>query len=70
VVPAGGAAQIVAGNISGVAFSYFDDAGGPAAAGAAVRWIGITISGASLQADPRTHQVFGVQLNSEIQVSS
>lgn len=70
VVPAGGTAQIIAGNISGLAFSYYNAAGGTAATGAEVRAIGISISGASLQADPRTHQVFGVQLNSEIQVSS
>jgi len=70
VVPAGGAAQIVAGYISGLNFKYYDAAGGPAATGADVRRIGISITGASLQPDPQTHQVFGVRLNTEIQVSS
>jgi type II secretory pathway pseudopilin PulG len=70
VVPVGGPAQIIAGNISGVTFSYYDAAGGAAATAAEVRTIGISISGASLKPNPRTHQVFGVQLNSAIQLSS
>lgn len=70
VVPAGGAAQIVAGNISGITFSYYNAAGGAAASGTEVRTVGISIFGASLQPDPRTHQYFGVQLDSRIQVSS
>jgi type II secretory pathway pseudopilin PulG len=70
IVPAGGSAQIVAGNISNLTFKYFNAAGGAAVTGAEVRKIGISISGTSLQPDPQTHRVFGVQLNSEILVSS
>ena len=70
VVPVQGAAQIIAGNISGITFSYYDASGNAAATGAEVRTVGISISGTSLQPNPRTHQVFGVQLNSAIQVSS
>ncbi|MBN1569358.1 MAG: prepilin-type N-terminal cleavage/methylation domain-containing protein [Acidobacteria bacterium] len=70
VIPSGGAVQIIAGNISAVTFSYYDDAGGPASTGTEVRSIGISISGSGLQPDPRTHQVFGVQLHSEIRVPS
>lgn len=69
VVPDQGAAQIIAGNISGVTFSYYDSAGNATATGAEVRTVGISISGAGLQPNPRTHQIFGVQLNSSIQVS-
>jgi type II secretory pathway pseudopilin PulG len=70
VIPAGGSAQIIAGNISGLSFKYYNAGGGIAVTGAEVTKIGISISGASLQPDPKTHQAFGIQLNSEIQVSS
>ena len=70
VIPEGGAAQIVAGYISGLNFRYYSADGGAAVTGAEVRKIGISISGASLLPDPKTHQVFGVQLNSEMQIST
>lgn len=70
IVPAGASAQIIAGYISGLNFTYYDAAGNPTASGADVRKIGVSISGASLHPDPRTGQVFGVQLKSEIQVCS
>jgi type II secretory pathway pseudopilin PulG len=70
IVTSGGSAQIIASYISGLTFSYYDAAGNPTASGAAVRKVGISISGASLLPEPRTHQVFGLRLNSEIQVQS
>ncbi len=70
IVPAGASAQIIAGYISGLNFTYYDAAGNPTTSGAEVRKIGVSISGSSLQPDPRTRQVFGVQLESEIQVPS
>ena len=70
IVTEGGAAQIVAGSISGLSFQYFDAAGNRTATSSEVRKIGISISGASLLPDPRTGRPFGVQLNSEIQISA
>ena len=66
----GGAAQIVAGNISGIYFRYFDGEGLPTLNGADVRRINVTISGASLLRDPRTHQPFGMQLTCDFQVAT
>lgn len=70
IVPDGGSAQIVASGISGLSFTYYNAAGGIAATDNEVCKIGISISGTSLLPNPRTHQFFGVQLNSEIQVST
>lgn len=69
VVPNGGSAQVVAGNISGISFLYFDSEGNPPSTGTAVCRVKVTIHGASLLADPDTHQIFGVQLCSEFQIS-
>ncbi len=70
IVPEGASAQIIAGSISGLNFTYYDADGNPTATGADVRKIGISIAGASLKPDPRTGQVFSIQLKSEIQVPS
>jgi type II secretory pathway pseudopilin PulG len=70
IVPAGGPAQIVSGYISGLTFRCYDAAGQPAAAGKDVRKINVTISGASLLADPKTRKKFGVQLSSDFQVAT
>jgi type II secretory pathway pseudopilin PulG len=70
IVPDGGSAQIVASGISGLSFTYYNATGGIAATGNEVRKIGISISGTSLLPNPRTHQFFGVQLSSDIQVST
>ena len=70
IVPEGGAAQIIASSISGLSFQYYDASGNRTAASSEVRKIGISISGASLLPDPQTGKVFGVQINSEIQVST
>ena len=69
-MPEGGAAQIVASSLSDVSFHYYDASGNKTAASGEVRRIGISISGASLLPDPQTGKVFGVQINSEIQVSA
>ena len=70
IVAEGGAAQIVAGSISGLSFQYYDAAGNITATGGDVRKVGISVSGTSLQRDPRTGKTFGVQLNSEIAISA
>lgn len=70
IVPELGPAQIVAGYISGLKFRYYNAAGGETIHGEEVRKIGISISGASLRPDSKTHQVFAVRFDSEIRVSS
>jgi hypothetical protein len=70
IVSEGGAAQIVAGFISGLSFQYYDAAGNTTATSSDVRRIGITISGTSQQPDPRTGKVFGIQINGEIRLAA
>jgi hypothetical protein len=70
IVPAGGPAQIVASGISDLTFTYYNAVGGSAATGSEVSKIGISISGTSMLPNPRTRQIFGVQLSSEVQVST
>jgi hypothetical protein len=70
IVPDGGPAQIVASGISYLSFTYYNAGGGTAASGSEVRKIGVSISGTSLLPNPRTRQIFGVQISSDIQVST
>jgi len=70
VVPSGGPAQIVASYISAFSMQYFDANGNTTAVGADVRKIRVSISGASTLPNPKNNQIFGVQLNSDIQISS
>jgi prepilin-type N-terminal cleavage/methylation domain-containing protein len=66
IVPDGGPAQVVAGYISGLSFQYSDAGGGVTTVGSNVRKITITVSGASLLRNPRTHRVFAVKIASDI----
>lgn len=68
IVPAGGSAQVVAGGISGLTFEYYDAEGNNTSNSSEVRKIGIVVSAASLQPDPRTRKTFGVQIRGEIQL--
>jgi hypothetical protein len=68
IVPGGSSAQVVAGYISGLSFSYFDETGKPTTTGAAIRKIRVTLSGSSLLLDPSTNRKFGIQLTSDFQV--
>lgn len=68
VVPAGGSAQIVAANISGLLFEFYDGSGAPAT-GKDVKRVHVTISGTSPIPDPQTSQHFGVELSSDFQVA-
>jgi hypothetical protein len=70
MVTESGAVQIVAGNISGISFQYFDESGGPAATGNDVRKVNVTVTGASVIPDPVTHRSFGVRLSSDFQVAA
>ena len=68
IVPDGGAPQIVAANIAGLSFEYYDSSGNPTTTGDDVRKIAVTISGTSLLPNPQTRRVFGVTLSSEVKV--
>ncbi len=68
IVPEGGSAQIVANNISGLFFEYFDSHGNPTTIGNEVRKIAVTISGSSSLPNPQTRQYFGVKLSSEVKI--
>jgi type II secretory pathway pseudopilin PulG len=70
IVPGGGPAQIAAGEISGFSLQYFDASGNPTTAGNDVRKIRVAISGAGSTPNPQTHQIFGVQLVSDIQIAT
>jgi Tfp pilus assembly protein PilW len=68
VVPFGGSAQIAANYISGLAMQFYDANGNPVAAGSCVRLISVTVSGASHLPDPRTGEIFGLRMVSNIKV--
>ncbi len=68
IVPDGASAQIVAAYISGLSFQGFDSSGTVATAGSDVRKITVTISGASLLRNPKTQQIFGVKISSDIRI--
>lgn len=70
VVPGGASAQVIANYISGLSLQYFDDTGNETSVGGDVRRISVTLTGASALPDPQTHQIFGVQLSSDIQISN
>jgi len=70
LVPDGGPAQIVAGYISGLSFQYFDTDGNVTGIGSEVRRITVTISGSGLQPNPQTHEQFGVQITSNIEIAT
>ena len=69
-IVSGGSAQIIANYISGLSLQYFDESGTVATSGSDVRSIKVTLSGSSLLPDPQTHEIFSMQLNSGIQVST
>jgi len=68
MVPQGGSAQTLAGNISAFSMSYFDQGGGSTVIGSSVRRVTVSITGATTLADPQTGEVFSMQLGSEIQL--
>jgi type II secretory pathway pseudopilin PulG len=68
IVPDGGPAQIIANNIAGLSFEYYDLNGSPTTTSGDVRRIVITITGVSSQANPQTHHIFGVKLSSGVSV--
>ncbi len=69
LVPDGGPAQSVAGYISGLLFQCLDANGNITHVGSEVRMIRVSISGSSLQPNPRTRQIFGIQVTSNIAIT-
>jgi type II secretory pathway component PulJ len=70
LVPAGGPAQAVAGCISALTFQYFDANGNVTNVGSEVRRVRVSISGSSLQPNPLTRELFGVQITSDIEIAT
>jgi prepilin-type N-terminal cleavage/methylation domain-containing protein len=70
VVPEGSPAQIIAGNISDLAFKYFDDEGNLITTGNNVQRINVTVTGTSSAPDPQTHNLFGIKLSSDFRILS
>jgi len=60
--------QIIASYISGLSMQYFDDNGNPVNTGTSGGRIKVTLSAATLTADPKTRQVFALQLIRDIPV--
>lgn len=70
LVPNGGSAQIIAGNISGFSFQYYDADGSPTGLGKDVRKIRVVIKAAGMQPDPKTQKRFGMEIGSDIQIAA
>lgn len=70
IVSESGSVQVVAGSISGILFRYYDADGNTTLSGGQVRKVGISVSASSQQKDPRTGKAFGIQIESEIQISA
>lgn len=70
LVPNGQAAQTIADHISNLTMDYYDATGTVTAVGANVCKIRVTIAGASTLENPQTHQIYGVQIQSDVQIQS
>ena len=70
VVPDGGPAQILAGNISGFSLLYYDADGNAAGKGEDVSRIRVIIRAASLLPNPQTSQPFALEISSDIQLAA
>lgn len=70
LISGGGSAQPIANYISGFQMQYMDAAGALTNAGADIRKIRISITGATNLADPQTGQVFSLQVASDIQLAT
>jgi type II secretory pathway pseudopilin PulG len=62
LVTGDGSVRTLANYISGFSLQYFDVNGNPTTDGAAVRSIGVQITGASTKANPQTRKTFGLVL--------
>jgi prepilin-type N-terminal cleavage/methylation domain-containing protein len=69
-IVAGGAAQIVCNHVSDLKFRYYDSDGNLTTDGSRVRRIAVTISGLADRPNPKTREVFGIELEREIRIFS
>lgn len=67
IVTRGGAVQVLAGNISDMTFSAYDDSGAPASSGQGVRTIRVSVSGSSARSASPAYRPFGVRIESEVE---
>ncbi len=63
-------AQPVANYISAFSMQYFDSVGNTTMVGSAVHKVAVSITASSKLPNPQTHQAFGLQLNSDVQLST
>jgi prepilin-type N-terminal cleavage/methylation domain-containing protein len=66
IVPEGGSAQIIAGNISDLLLQYYDANGGETNLESNVREIKITIKATNFSVNPQAHQKFGMEIISRV----
>jgi len=69
-IVSGGTAQIVCNHVSDLKFRYYDSDGNLTIDGNKVRRIAVTISGFADRPDPKTREVFGIELEREIRIFS
>ena len=69
LIPGSSSAQTVA-YISGLSLQYFDENGNATAVDSEVRKIRVSISGSSQKPNPQTHEQFGWQITSEIEIAT
>jgi|WetSurMetagenome_2_1015567.scaffolds.fasta_scaffold93620_2 hypothetical protein len=70
IVPDGGSAQIVAGNITGLTLMYYDADGNPTGAGENVSRIRVIIRAAGPMPNPQTNKIFAMEIGSDIQLAT
>jgi type II secretory pathway pseudopilin PulG len=70
IVPDGGSAQIIAGNISSLTFMYFDADGNLTSTGKSVSRIRVLIKAASSIPNPQTNKIFAMEISSDIQLAN
>jgi Tfp pilus assembly protein PilW len=70
IVPDGGSAQIVAGNITAFNLMYYDADGNIAGAGKKVSRIRVIIRAASPMPNPQTNKIFAMEISSDVQLAT
>ena len=70
IVPNGGPAQIIAGNINGFTLIYYDADGNSTGVGNSVSRIRVIIKAASSMPNPQTNKTFAMEIGSDIQLET
>jgi len=69
-IVSGGTAQIVCSRVNDLKFRYYDSDGNLTMDGSRVRRVAVTISGLADRPNPKTREVFGIELEREIRIFS